>query len=298
MKLLFCSDLHFRYDLPINRMDDFLEVQINTLKFISKVATQNKCPIIIAADLFYKPKPVNSIFLENTYYNIFKENIIYFIRGNNNHDLLYGNYDKFEENSIAVLSKFPNWNYNPYNSYFEIQDNIVLSMFDYNEEIKDIRDKNKFNICVFHKYCEKDDLPEYINDGITAKLLLEKYDYDIFVVGDNHKAFEYKKDNRFVFNTGCISRQNLNEKDYQPSIILFDTETKKYEKILLPDQNKNVFKEENLTEQIKRESRIDSFIDMVGKGKKVSFSFESNLKNYCKENNISEDIINEIEEVL
>jgi len=290
MKLLFCSDFHLRSTNPISRLDDFQQLQIDTLKFIAKVAIENNATIINAGDIFHKSKEENMQSLINQVYEIFKDIDIYFIAGN--HDLLYKQIENFDKCNIGLLDKFDNWKH-----IQELSDPFIR-FFDFGAEIIDKDYEEYLSICVLHKYCEKDNLPDYINDGITAKLLLEKYGYDVFVVGDNHKSFIYEKDGRFVFNTGCCARQNLNEKDYQPSIILFDTETKKYEKILLPDQNKNVFKEENLTEQIKRESRIDSFIDMVGKGKKVSFSFESNLKNYCKENNISEDIINEIEEVL
>lgn len=301
MKLLFTSDWHLRSDQITNRLDDFQQLQIDTLKFIANLAWNKDAVIIHAGDIFHKSKEENMQSMINQVYEIFKDNNIYFIAGN--HDLLYKQIDNFDKCNIGLLSKFENWNNKNVKSItndseiFYLSNGQSIELYNFNEKILN---RNK-GICVLHRYCEKDNLPEYINDGITAKLLLEKYDYDVFVVGDNHKAFEYEKDGRFVFNTGCITRQNLNEKDYQPSIILFNTETKSYEIILLPDCSQNlgnVFKEENLTEQIKRNSRIGSFIDMVGKGKKVSFSFESNLKNYCKENNISEDIINEIEEVL
>lgn len=302
MKLLFCSDIHFRYDIPVNRIDNFLQLQIDTLEFISKVALKNNCPIIIAGDLFYRPKPTNSIFLENMYFNIFKDNTIYFIHGNNNHDLLYGDYERFEENSIAVLSKFPNWNYKKYSGYFDIENNIRLNMFNFNEEIKDIEDEDKFNICIMHKYCDKENLPFFIKNGVTAKELLENYNYDVYIVGDQHKAFEYKQKNRFVFNTGSCTRQSIDEKEYMPSIILFDTKEMDYEIIYLPDCKQslksNVFKEENTVKQLERENRLTSFIELVNSNKGVSFSFKDNLAKYCKENTIQQEIINIIEEIL
>ncbi len=306
MKLLFTSDWHLRNENPLSRIDDFQQLQIDTLKFISKVAKDNDATIIHAGDVFHKSKEENMQSLINQIYEIFKHNQIYFIAGN--HDLLYKNIENFDKCNIGLLDKFDNW------QNFKNIDDFDLPMnmrfFNFNQEITEVTTNDM--VCVLHRYCEKDNLPEYINDGITAKLLLENYNYNVFVVGDNHKAFEYEKNGRFVFNTGCITRQNLNEKDYMPSCILFDTESKEYDIIYLPDCKQNlkvnVFKEENLTEQIKRESRIDSFIKLIEKlhpemqGINVkyrsSFSFESNLQNYYKENNISEEIINEIMEVL
>lgn len=284
MKLLFTSDFHLRNDNPINRIDDFQEIQLTTLKQIASICKLNKAKLIIAGDIFHKAKKNMSIIFCALIYEIFKDIAIDFIAGN--HDLLYHSMENFNISNIGLLNKFDNWNHKKYDNH--------KRFFDFGEEIKN--DTN--GICVLHKYCEKDKLPSYIAEGITAKYLLEMYDYDIFVVGDNHKSFIYEKDNRFVFNTGCITRQSLTEKDYKPSVILFDTETKEYEQIYLLDNQKNVFKEENAAIQIKRENRIDSFIKLVGENKDISFSYTDNLNKYCQENKIAKEIINEIDNIL
>lgn len=284
MKLVFSSDFHLRNDQPVSRTDDFLQVQNDTLKFIAQICKQNNADLIIAGDIFNKAKQENMQFLINDLYNIFKKINIYFIAGN--HDLLFHSIENFEKCNIGLLDKFDDWNH--------ITNSNGIKFFDYGMEISNSIN----NICVMHRYCEIDSLPEYISDGITAKLLLEKYNYNYFIVGDNHKAFEYEKDGRFVFNAGCITRQSINEKDYKPSIILFDTEKKEYEKIYLPDNQQNVWKEEQITQQIKRENRIDGFINLIGTDKSISLDYINNLKKHCQENKIEKEIINEIEFML
>jgi DNA repair exonuclease SbcCD nuclease subunit len=292
MKYVFTSDWHVRNDNPINRLDDFQEVQRQTLFYIAEICKQNNADLITAGDLLNKSKQENMQELLNDLYDIFKGINVYYDAGN--HDLLYKAIENFKKCNIGLLANFSGW--------FHIKNINNISFFDYGEEIKDIPllkglDDNE-DICILHKYCEIDNLPEYINEGITAKYLLEKYNYNVFVVGDNHKSFVYEDNNRFVFNTGCITRQSLNEKDYKPSIILFDTETRKYEQIYLPDNQKNVFKEEQASKQIKRENRVDSFIKLVGENNKITFNYEDNIKKYCQENKIEKEVINELDDLL
>jgi len=294
MKLVFASDFHLRNDQPVSRTDDFLQVQNDTLKFIAQICKQNNADLIVAGDVFNKAKQENMQFLINDLYDIFKKINIYFIAGN--HDLLFHSIENFEKCNIGLLGKFDNW-------YWENNDNVddfnnYFNFFNYDVEIKNTLENEKLTFCIMHRYCEIDNLPEYISDGITAKLLLEKYDYNYFIIGDNHKAFEYEKDGRFVFNTGCITRQSINEKDYKPSVILFDTEKKEYEKIYLPDNQQNVWKEEQITQQIKRENRIDGFINLIGADKSISLDYINNLKKHCQENKIEKEITNEIEIML
>ena len=64
MKLLFLSDLHFRSDSPICRLDNFSKVQEDTIDQIYDIAEKNNAKIIIAGDIFHKAKPENAQYLE------------------------------------------------------------------------------------------------------------------------------------------------------------------------------------------------------------------------------------------
>lgn len=295
MKFLLTSDWHLRSDTPISRIDDFQQIQIDSLKFISKIAKENDAYIICAGDIFHKPKD-NIQELINQLHDIFENQLVYYICGQ--HDLLYHSLENFEKCNIGLLEKFHCFSNST--SFLTKEEFINIDFYDYGKEIKNsiFVDSAKIKMAVWHKYCEDKELPFYIKDGINAEYLIDNYNYDVFVTGDNHRSFVYEKNNKFVFNCGCLTRQNLNEKDYECSCILFDTITGKYEKILLPDNKLNVFKEENLVKQLERESRLTSFIELVNSNKGVSFSFKDNLAKYCKENTIQNEIVNIIEEIL
>jgi DNA repair exonuclease SbcCD nuclease subunit len=296
-KFIFCSDLHFRYNTPKNRIDDFFQVQIDTLKFIAKKARENEAIILIAGDLFYRPQPEKSQLLESLYFEIFKGIQIYFVYGNENHDLKNGNEENFDSNSIGVLAKFENWNY----LQEVIIDNCFIKGFSFGQELKNIESESELNIFCLHKYVAID-LPDFINNGISAKYLCEKFPkVNYFVSGDNHQNFIYihPETKQVVFNCGCITRQNIAEKEYKPSIILFDTKSRKYEQIFLPDIKDNVFREETNKQEVQeRNNRIESFVELVKNQKDISFNFEDNLKKYCLENKVKDEVIKEINEIM
>ena len=293
MKLLFSSDWHLRNDKPISRIDDFQQVQKDTLIQIAKICKQNNAELIIAGDIFDKPKD-NIQELVNQVYEIFKDINIYFICGQ--HDLLFHSLDNFEKGNIGIINNFENWNH----SEEIINSESIIWKFDYGKEIIDIDDyDNLIKICVWHKYCEKEQLPFYIKNGISAKDLIDNYNYNIYICGDNHKSFIYEKDNKIVFNMGCITRQSITEKNYNPSVILFDTEKRDYEQIFLCDNNLNVFIDSVISkEQLEREQRINSFISLVESKESISFDFITDIKNYCLKNKVKDEIIKEIDNIL
>lgn len=300
MKLLLCSDIHYRIDSPISRMDSFQEIQIQTLKQISKIAKENEAIIISAGDFLHKARSqYNQSLIENLY-QIFKNNKIYFIYGN--HELLYR---QKENTDLKILEKFDNWNSLDkrfYDEYFIQDGHFIINGFNYNENfINNFEKSNSISIWVIHKYCEEEILPKYITNGITAKDLCENNpNVDIFHVGDQHKSFIYihPETKQIVFNTGCCTRQNISEKDYKPSCILFDTESKTYEQIFLPDNKENVFKEEKFTDQIKRENKFDNLVKLLNENKKISFDYKYNIEKYCIENKIEDEVTNMINETL
>lgn len=291
-KLLLTSDWHLRSDVPPSRNDDFLQVQNDTLEFISRVAYENNAIILLAGDIFHRSKQENMQSIINRLKKVFKDIHIFYIAGN--HDLKYHNLENIEDCNIGILEGFNNW-------YFEKIHNDpffgTMNFFNFGEQIQDCTENNLLNVCVLHQYCEKWKLSGYIKNGIRARDLFT-YNYNVFVTGDNHNSFEYEKNGKMLFNPGCITRQNLNEKDYKPSIILFDVNKKTYEKIYLPDNQKNVFKEKQVSKQIERNDRITSFVELLKNQKNITFDFANNLKKYCEEEKIDPKIIEKINEVI
>jgi len=286
MKLLLCADMHIRFDISICRNSNFIDIQEQVLKQIVKIYKQNKCEnLIIAGDLLNKWNPNKSQEIENLIFNIFKDVNVLIIAGN--HCLPMHNLENLNKSSLGVICNFPNFHLLDNNPIEK--DNYIIHGFSYNQEIKNIK-SDKFNIAVIHKYCEPETLSEYINDGITASYLLEKYNFDLIITGDNHTGFIYDKDNRFVINPGCITRQVSDKKFYKPFIVLLDTENKKHEQIYLCDNNPEDVSDEHIEEIKIKEDRINSFIEKLKSQSKFDLDFINNMKLYILENKIEKEI--------
>ncbi|MHC4574388.1 MAG: metallophosphoesterase [Planctomycetota bacterium] len=298
MNLIFTSDWHVRYDQPINRKDNFLELQKEALIEIASIAKKNKATIIVGGDIFHRAKPINPQYLEILLYEIFKYCEIYFLPGQ--HDLIDHNIENFDNGSIGILNRFSNWKFHQEAVF---NDKVIIWNFGWNQEIEETGCLDDLKIAVFHKFISILPLPPWMKDkGISSKELCNKYpSYNIFVSGDNHSGFVYKneKTNQLVFNPGCLTRQKISEKDYKPRCYLFNTDTKQYKIIYLLDNNPDVFRKDTKEkEKLERESRIDSFIELAGKKKKITWDYEENLKQFCLENKIKKDISDEINIIL
>lgn len=302
-KLLLVSDLHTRSDSPVCRTDNFSQIQVETLMMISDIANRNDATIIFAGDIFHRPKPLLPQYLETLLHDIFLHNEIYFIMGNPNHDLKDSNYDNLNYNSIGVMGKFFNWMKVP---FLSVEKGVIIEFFDFGKEITKCHtvSHNRIKICVLHKFVSDQPLPPWLEDrGITAKDLCKKHrDYDLFVTGDNHKSFVYEdpETGQQVINCGCITRQKLSEKDYKPCVYLYDIEKRAYEEIIkLPDTNPNVIRKSNNSKlQEERESRIDSFLQLAGNKKEITWDYPANLRTHCKKNKVEDEVVTEINNIL
>lgn len=292
-KILLTADWHIRADNPICRLDNFLQTQEKILQEINNICIKNKVEsMIIAGDIFHKARPEKSQELENLLFNSFINNPVMdeinYIAGN--HDLIFHSMENFKKGSISVLSNFSNWNLTPVSYSCD----TIFYFLNFGEE--DYTKNNQdFNVLVLHKYCDMV-LPDCINNGISADYLIESYpDIDLFVVGDNHKSFLYetkvKGKLKRVLNCGCISRQNVNEKDYKNKVFILDTDDLTIQEIELQSDKENaIFSEEHILLQKNKENRINDFVNKLKEEVNINLSFEDNLEWYCEKNKISEDI--------
>ena len=280
MNLLFCSDLHTRSDTPICRLDDFLKVQEDTIDQIYDIAEENNANVIFAGDIFNKARPDDAQYLETLLIRKMKEIDTSAIPGQ--HDLLYHKLENIDKGSFGVLRSSVLKNIN-----ILCEQNTAINYFSYGVKLENI-DLPQFKIAVLHKYCAKKEIPFFIRDGITAKDLCDKYDYDLFIVGDNHHGFIYEhKTGQKVINCGCVTRQAADFIDYQPKIYLFDTDTKEIKTINLLDNDPSVIDISHLEEKKNRDDRITSFVEKLEGNVDIDLSFEQNLKVYIQKNKTS-----------
>lgn len=102
----------------------------------------------------------------------------------------------------------------------------------------------------------------------------EYKDVNVVITGDNHKAFEYWRDDRHVWiNTGPIVRTSVTERDYEPSCWFIDTDAMSVERIKLKVDTEAVDRTEMYIKQTK-----DSFVSTFAEQLQQQVSFQLDFK--------------------
>ena len=306
--LMIISDLHLRDDQPTCRMDDFWEVQIRKLKWINKEWKRLARPdILCAGDVFHKAKPSPKLLttaLEFLPGRLCRrgasgvDKLIYTIPGN--HDLPNHNINQLNESGLAPLAvteRISSLIKRPVHLYKNINEHHSENVADIhpfpfgskplplseNLSSKDA-DKRRY-VALAHLFTYKDRKPwADCKSPPCAKVLDLFRGYDLVITGDNHQSFTHQnKRKQLLVNPGCMSRQNLNEIDYKPSIYLWYAEENRVEQKEIPIE-KNVFSDEHIKHQKEREKRECAFVESLSADYEVSLSFEENLKRFAENN--------------
>lgn len=291
MKIISCSDLHIRPDLPRCRTDnDWDETQRLMIRNIVSIANKYNVPLCIVGDLFNKgtvPEYLMIMLIEE-FSNINKK--VHILAGN--HDLQFHSMENVNNSSIGVFF-----------SLSKKHNKIVHGMsefgawVDFNTEVSGPLD----DVLFIHQLVFKalKGIPPNC-DGITASQLLEKYpDYKYIFTGDNHKCFHYEKDGRHVINGGCTIRQSSDEKEYKPSVFYVDTEKEIVERIYL-DDNIEMIDDAYLKKEEERDNRITAFVEGIKKSTNISLSIIDNIERAIKKNKktLDEDTIKMIRSLV
>jgi DNA repair exonuclease SbcCD nuclease subunit len=264
------ADWHLRESSPICRSDDFWETQWRKVDFIKELAiTHNNCPVIHAGDLFnyWKPSPM---LLSETIKHLPK--LFWTVYGN--HDLPQHNLNLIHKSGVHVLD-----------TAGKIE---VLRGCHWGQSPKDLGDFFLFDnsFLVWHEMVYQSENPYGLEKASLARKLLRKYpDFDIILTGDNHTPFVERHERRVLVNPGSIFRMTAAQIDHKPRVYLYFSKTNEVEPVFLPI-NKDVINRNHLLLQEQRENRINVFISALKMDWQAELSFQDNVINYCKKNNI------------
>ncbi len=214
MKFIVQGDIHLRTSTPVNRIDNYVEAQINQFSQLLDFGREYEADILCPGDLFDAPtvgfriyNPIQELLMdfENT-----------FITCTGNHDLFFHNNASIKDTALWGL-------HTP-------QAIDVLSGMMANEEIaihgsgweQELPEPfpGKFNILLSHISVFKK-IPHYWKgDGYTPKTLREKCPgFDLYVCGDIHEPLVAGN----VIVSGSMMRQSIDQIDYKPRCYLVDT---------------------------------------------------------------------------
>jgi DNA repair exonuclease SbcCD nuclease subunit len=292
------SDLHLRSTAPKCReQEEFINAQEKKVKFIRKLRKQHNCVVIDAGDVFdnpYSSIPLTIWAMKNL------PRKMYSIPGN--HDLPDHNTQQLDRCSFGILNLAKRVTYTT--GMVHEEKNFTIEQVPYGA-IPQIQNPKggKPKVLVLHTLVilEKEE-KSCPFDFITPTMLFDIYPkYDLILTGHNHNSFVADSLMDWtVVNPGCITRQSVSEKDYIPSIYLWNAQNNEVERVELPHK-KNVVSRTHLDLEEETQQRMDEMARLVctrGWGSSDGFHSEQKLEFFLTENLVKKEILEIIKEGL
>jgi DNA repair exonuclease SbcCD nuclease subunit len=239
-----------------------MATQLDKLRQIVTVAKEKDAILVIAGDLYDK-WDIGFELIHNVNEILGDLFPIWFVAGN--HDLPYHSMDKYKS-SPMVLTKG--------RLLKDLDSRAEIAAYSYGEVIKPATCK----LLVQHRMVYlTDPVHGYDANTYDVKWLFNQPEYkdvNVVITGDNHKAFEYWRDDRHVWvNTGSIVRTSVTERDYEPSCWFIDTDNITVERIKLKVNTEAVDRTEMYIKQTK-----DTFVSEFAAQLKQQVSFQLDFK--------------------
>ena len=291
MKFVCTADWHIRSNLPRCRKDEnWYKTQERALKQIRLFANKKDCPVFVVGDIFHSLGETNFYCIQMIQ-NMAKklDNGLYILAGN--HDLPFHSSENLDRSAVGILLKSDG--IGEIKDYFSNVEIMDVSAENFDEETKDAEIIFKHVLC----FPDMKSLPPNV-DAMTAKDLLEEYPSAKWIfTGDMHKNFHYEKNGRHVVNPGCLLRQAVDFKNYNPGFYYIDTDTNTVEFNLIIDSEEFIDDSYILREK-EKEERIETFANKVGEVESVSLDYAENVKNAILSSDLSKELKETIEELM
>lgn len=291
VKCVISADWHIRSNLPRCRKDEnWYKTQERALKQIRVFANKNDCPVFVVGDIFHSLGETNFYCIQMIQKMAKKlDNGLYILAGN--HDLPFHSSENLDRSAVGILLQSDGiGEIKDYFSNIEIMD---VSAENFDGETKDAEIIFKHVLC----FPDMKSLPPNV-DAMTAKDLLEEYPSAKWIfTGDMHKNFHYEKNGRHVVNPGCLLRQAVDFKNYNPGFYYVDTDTNTVEFNLIIDSEEFIDDSYILREK-EKEERIEAFANKVGEVESVSLDYAENVKNAMLSSDLSKELKETIEELM
>ena len=297
MKLGISGDWHYTSQTPSCRIDDYPSTLLDKIEQILKWS-DGSCiqHLLQAGDLTDSPflSYASYITLASTL-NYYKDVCISTVYGQ--HDLRYRNkgntpIDALESHGLVSIKDA--------NPCYLFGTNVCLYGCSFGEQHPSIQDPNSFNILILHQLIVSSQEREWEKDQVLHSTLLQNSKWDLIVSGDNHLPFIIStggKKQRHLINCGSLMRSTIDQVDHEPFFVIFDTDTRTYEKHFLKIKPwQEVFDLERKVKQEERNENLEIYAESLKEQKDMGLDYTANLIAYIRGNKVEkpvEDIITE-----
>lgn len=282
---IFTSDWHLREDQPVARLDNYWTHQWVKVQCIKNLQKKYDCDVIHAGDLFdhWKPSPFllrqTILHLPDQFYTIYGQ-----------HDLPQHNLDLVNKCGINVLEAANKLGVLSEKWHIEIKKDTEIMGIHWGQTPVGFINNGGKKVLVWHKmnYQGKKPWPG-CTDPMAASLLRKYSQFDLIVTGDNHKTFHEEYEGRLLVNPGSLMRMDADQINHKPCVYLWYAEDNSIQVIHLPIES-NVISREHIEVKEQRDARIDAFVSRLDGSWEAKMSFEDNLEQFFKTNNIRESV--------
>jgi predicted phosphodiesterase len=231
MKLGIIGDTHYTNRGPSKRRDDFFKTQLAKTFEALTIFRKNGCDYILqSGDLFDSHSVANRVKAAIITLLMQKFDHLYCVAGQ--HDIVGHSLGTLPNSPLSVLEAagvISLMDENPcalkMNTGFE----AYLYGSSFGTEIPIPINPKTYNILIIHAMIG--DRLLYPGQNLTSpqKFLKNYPDYNLVVAGDYHYSFQDTYKDRTIVNAGCLVRKTVSTFDleHKPSVVIFDTETKK-----------------------------------------------------------------------
>ena len=262
MKLLCVGDLHYRASQPRGRKDDYVQALLGKMEQIHDIAEEHDCGFILApGDVFDSSVP--PLWLVETFIRQNRGRGVLAILGQ--HDQRY--HHTARKNTplgvseaarvVRVLGRMP-----------YVSGGVEFYGSSWSEPIPKPKQSNSIKVLLLHEMIiKKDKLWPDQENFVRSATILHKHQYDLIVSGDNHHFFTDSYEGRHLVNCGSLMRTNIDQGNHKPAVVLYDTEDRTVEVLLLDvEPAEDVLKiEESENEKI-RSKDLDAFVEQLSGG--------------------------------
>jgi len=292
MKLLLTADWHLRSSAPENRTDNFLRTEIHKLKWLLELAEEEKAIILQAGDFFDRPMPSYTLLSHVIETILIHPNVeIYCVYGQ--HDLGY--HVTRRNTGLNLLDKAGCVKVvDSASSPLQLPSRVDLYGCCWGEELPvPYKTKLKFKVLIMHRMLiGRKRLWRGQTEYDVARMFLRDHKFDLIVSGDNHHHFIDKVRKRYVVNPGSLTRLTTAQVNYEPKVVLFDTETREYEVEKVPiAPPESVFDLKSIEESRAVNKDLEAFVEGLSESSELEgLDFIKNLNAYMESNKVEEPV--------
>ncbi len=301
MRFLNVGDIHWRASTPRARVDDFAEAQMDKLDQIHDLADEYECAYVIApGDAFDSATPPFSLV----------GTILRKIGDHGGWLAVLGQHDqRYHSNAIAntplgllqdaraihILKPKP--------LVLQNGDNLPTAIYgcSWGEDIPGVEHMDGVcNILVMHRMVIGNAKLWREQEEFTwSRHLLRQHDFDLIVTGDNHHYFTDSVDGRWLINCGSLMRQNIDQVDHKPMVVMYDTDTGDITPMPLKVAPAVKVFDMALGKAAKeRNEMLESFVEQVGGSGAPDLDFLATLGKLTKGKGVGKGVVNAVNKIV